>query len=120
MGRMTTGLQDTNSSQTKADNLLTLYSVTASFVEALVGQDRKLSFASVPCWLQPTMTEAEEANQMAMLSSMMPAPQQQHPQAAKQKSMNFPIALTIVKKVYATGLSHFSTDEKAPNSPSTN
>ena len=33
--------------------------------------------------------------------------------------MNFPTALTIVKKAYAAGLSHFSTDEKTLNTPST-
>ena len=47
---------------------------------------------------------------MAMLGSMPPAPQQKHPQAAEQKSGNFPTALTIVKKIYAAALAAAGTN----------
>ena len=50
------------------------------------------------------------AHPMAMLGSMPPAPQQKHPQAAEQKSGNFPTALTIVKKIYAAALAAAGTN----------
>ena len=48
-----------------------------------------------------------------MLGSMPPAPQQKHPQAAEQKSGNFPTALTIVKKIYGTNVAQFEEAVKA-------
>ena len=45
--------------------------------------------------------------------------QQQLLQAPKQKSVNFPTGLSIVKRAYAAGLSHFSTEVKTLIPPST-
>ena len=122
VGRMTTGLQDTNTSKVKADSILTLYSATASFIASHVGLDHKLNLTYVPYWLEPTLNDAEEARQVTMISSRLPAlrqQQQQPPQAPKQKSVNFPTGISIVKRAFAAGLSHFSTEVKTLIPPST-
>ena len=117
---MTTGLQDTNSSKVKADNILTLYSATASFIASHVGPDNKFDLTHVPYWLGPTLDEADEASQVMMMSSRLPAMRQlQTPHAPKQKSINYPTGISIVKRAFAAGLSHFSTEVKTLIPPST-